>query len=398
MASIKIILYVHKTLKDNRHPLMMQIIHNKKVKRINLGYSLYKEEWDSKNTKVKGKGDLAAEINSFIIEELEKANTQLMNLKRAKTQFSVDELIGKIKAPSIGKSFTQYTNELIDRLRKANKLGNADSYQWALNAIHNFTGKKDVSFSDIDFKFLSGLKEYHLGNGNSINGLNVYLRAIRAIYNKAINEGIVNKENYPFDKFKLQNEKTQKRAIPKEDIQKIANMELKENTEHWHTRNLFLFSFYTIGMNWSDMAKLKIKNISNGRIIYKRTKTHKEYSIALNPKIQTILDYYTTGKKLDDYLFPIIDRTENIEDTRKDIRNKLKTFNKYLDTLGKEAGFDGKLTSYVARHSWASIANFAGTQLGVISQGLGHSDLKTTQTYLAEFDNSDIDQANANIL
>lgn len=398
MASIKIILYIHKTLKDNRHPLMMQIIHNKKVKRINLGYNLFKEEWDFRNTKVKGKSDLAAEINSFLIKEMEKANTQLMNLKRVKSQFSVDDLLEKVKAPSVGKSFTRYANEIIERQRKSNRIGNADSYYWSLRFIQIFSGKTDILFSDIDFRFLTKLKEYHLGNGNSINGLNVYLRAIRAIYNKAINEGVVNREFYPFDKFKLLNEKTQKRAIPKEDIQKIASMEMTERTELWHTRNLFLFSFYTIGMNWSDMAKLKIENISNGRIYYKRTKTHKEYTIALNPKIQTILDYYTTGKKSDDYVFPIIERTENIEDTRRDIRNKLKTFNKYLKKLGKEAGLDGNLTSYVSRHSWASIANFAGIQLGVISQGLGHNDLKTTQSYLAEFDNSDIDTANANII
>ncbi len=398
MASVKILLYTSKTLKDNRHPLMMQIIHNRKIRRTNLGFNLYIDEWDVSNSKAKGKSDLAAEINTFILERLAHANTQLMRLKREKEQFSLDELLERIKGPSSTISFSQFTNVLIERTRKANKLGNADSYQWALNAFHNFSQKTDLYFSDIDFKFLSKLKEYHLGNGNSINGLNVYLRAVRAIFNKAINEGVVSREVYPFVKFKIKNEITKKRAISKEDMQKIADLELYEDTEEWHTRNLFLFSFYTIGMNWSDMANLKIENINSGRVFYKRNKTHKEYTIAINPKIQAILDYYTDGKAGDEYVFSIIDRTDNIEDTRKDIRNKLKTFNKYLKLIGKNAGIEGNLTSYVARHSWASIANFAGIQLGVISQGMGHADLKTTQTYLAEFENSDIDAANANII
>ncbi|MCF8458192.1 MAG: site-specific integrase [Bacteroidales bacterium] len=398
MASIKILLYTHKTLGDGRHPLMMQLIHNRKTRRINLGYNLYKEEWDAKNMKVKGKSDLAIQVNAFLIKELDNANSQYINFKRLNQDFTLDELVDKIKKPNKVITFTEYCQELIQRMRNADRLGNADSYKWALNKIQNFAGKKNIQFQEINFKFLTKLQEDHLSNGNTINSLNVYLRAVRAIYNKAINEGVVAKDHYPFDKFKIKNERTQKRAISKGDIKKIVDLELIEDTELWHTRNYFLFSFYTIGMNWTDMAKLKVENIVDGRIIYKRTKTHKLYSIAINPQIEKILNCYANGKLRTDFIFPIIERPNNNEDTLKDIRNKLKTYNKYLKTLGIESKIDSKLTSYVSRHSWASIANFAGTQLGVISQGLGHSDLKTTQTYLAEFDNSDIDQANANIL
>lgn len=398
MASIKVLLYTHKTLSDNRHPLMMQIIHNKKVKRINLGYNLFKEEWNSNDKKAKGSSDLAVEINTFLTGEMSKANSHLLTLKRRKNDFTVDELVDMIKKPKETLSFTEYSKELIKRLRAANRLGNADSYQWALNKVHKFSGKTNLEFQEINYKFLTKLKEYHLGEGYTINGLNVYTRAIKAIYNKAINEGIISRDLYPFDNFKIKNEKTQKRAISKEDMQKIVNLELVEETALWHTRNYFLFSFYTIGMNWTDMAKLKVENIKNGRINYIRSKTHKEYTIALNPKIEFILNYYAGNKKRREFVFPIIDRTDTVENTLKDIRNNLKTYNKYLKAIALEANIDSILTSYVSRHSWASIANFAGVQLGVISQGMGHADLKTTQIYLADFDKSDIDAANANIL
>lgn len=138
-------------------------------------------------------------------------------------------------------------------------------------------------------------------------------------------------------------------------------------------------------------------NIIGGRIEYERVKTHKPYSIAINENIKSILDYYIESKSRNDYIFPIIKR-HSIEGQRKDIKNELKNFNKRMRKIAILADVNQHLTSYVARHSWASIANFSGLPLGIISQGLGHDDMKTTQDYLKDFEYKAIDDANQNIL
>ncbi len=221
------------------------------------------------------------------------------------------------------------------------------------------------------------------------------MRSIKAVFNKAIKENIISPEYYPFRDYKIKQKKTIKRAITKEEMQKIVDLDLEKESYLWHARNYFLFSFSTIGMSWVDMALLKPEDIHNDRIIYRRSKTHKEYNIKINNQIKEILEYYLNMNNT--YIFPIIKKDDEL-DKRNDIKNRLRRYNENLKRIGKKIKSSIPLTSYVARHSWASIANFSGVHIGIISQGLGHEDIKTTQTYLANFDYSDIDSANENIL
>jgi integrase/recombinase XerD len=215
--------------------------------------------------------------------------------------------------------------------------------------------------------------------------------------------GIVQESFYPFgrNKYTIPTGPSRKRAISKNDIIKIKNLDLPENSPLWHARNYFLFSFYTMGMNWSDMAHLKIKNIVNDRIEYIRLKTKrktdKSFSVKINPKIQGILAYYAYGKDMDDLIFPIIQRTDNPSIIREDIMNRLRRYNKNLERIGDLCGIEEKLTSYVSRHSWATIAKKSGIDIGIISDALGHQDALVTRTYLDSFGNKEIDLANDNI-
>ena len=142
------------------------------------------------------------------------------------------------------------------------------------------------------------------------------------------------------------------------------------------------------------MVMLKRPNIINKRIIYKRAKTGRVYDIKVTDSIQAILDLYTKGKKKNDYIFPIVVRDEDAEDLRRDIKYKMKLYNKRLNQLAKELEIETNLTSYVSRHSWATIANKSNVKIGIISDGLGHKDIKTTQTYLASTDTEELDKAN----
>jgi len=324
------------------------------------------------------------------------AEKTLLNIDSNKEDYSIEELSTKIKRKKKLVTFNEFTQEIIDGLYDANRIGNAKSYETALNVINTFSKNKNLLFTDIDYKFLKKFEEFHLGKGNSINGFNVYMRAVRAAYNKAIKENIVSSDNYPFKDYQISQQKTIKKAISKEEMKKIVDLELEAGTTLWHARNYFLFSFFTIGMSWVDMASLTRKNILSNRIIYKRAKTGKDYSIEINDNIREILTYYLNqGNK---YVFPIIKRDDTELNKRNDMKNRLRRYNANLKKIGLLIGSNNHFTSYVSRHSWASIANFSGIPLGVISGGLGHEDLKTTQTYLANFDKSDIDRANQNIL
>ncbi|MEZ5082464.1 MAG: tyrosine-type recombinase/integrase [Bacteroidales bacterium] len=231
-----------------------------------------------------------------------------------------------------------------------------------------------------------------MGAGNTVNSLSVYMRTLRAIFNRAIKENVAKKDWYPFSNYSIRNTKTKKRAISKEDIQKIENYNPEEGSPRFHARNYFLFSFYMIGLNFADMAHIKPSNIINDRLEYSRKKTNKNYSLALFDKPQKILEYYSKGKKKDEYIFPIINR-EDPEWIRKDIKNGLKKFNKYLRKIGEELEIEGEMSSYVARHSWETIGKFLNVPIQVISEGLGHDSIQTTQIYLDSFDKNVIDDA-----
>jgi integrase len=214
--------------------------------------------------------------------------------------------------------------------------------------------------------------------------------------------GIVQESFYPFgrNKYNIPTGPSRKRAITKNDIIKIEKLELQEGSYLWHARN-YLFSFYTMGMNWSDMAHLKMKNIINGRIEYIRLKTKrktaKAFTIKINPKIQEILSHYTKGKEKDDFILPIIKRTNNPFIIREDIKNRLRRYNKNLERIGNLCGIEQKLTSYVSRHSWATIAKKSGIDIGIISDALGHQDTLVTRIYFDSYGSDEIDRANNSI-
>jgi len=395
MASIKTVLYLQKTLKDKTHPIMLQIIHDRKVRKIALGYSVEPEFWDDVKGRVNNKHQNSKSLNSLISQKIGDAEKEKIRLEAEQSTFSIDELLNRIKKTKPKTSFIEYTENLVAEMMKARKIGNANIYQYALNFVKSSSNKPDILFTEIDFHFLKSLETLHFSRkGNTVNGLSVYMRTIRAIFNRAIHDGIIDQKYYPFSEYKIKSNKTMKRAISKDDLSKIKDIELIEGTEIWHARSYFLFSFYMIGMSWVDLANLKVSNINGDRIYYKRAKTGKEYSIKINENISDILSYYCERKKPDDFIFPIIKRQGVLIERYKDIKNALKTYNKYLKEIALKTGITSNMTSYVSRHSWASIANFSGVPIGIIKEGMGHDDIKTTQTYLADFNYSDIDKAN----
>jgi len=312
---------------------------------------------------------------------------------------SIKELLRNLKKEkNENLTFIEYANKVIANLKLDNKFGNANAYQNAVNFFNNYYG--DVEFNEIDNKLLKSIENKYMSKSeNHYNGLSVYMRTIRAIYNRAIADGVASIQNYPFkqrssdnNKYQIKSEKTNKRAINKEYIQLIENYvpDKKANKSLINARLIFLFSFYMRGINLIDIAHLQVKNVKNGMLVFKRSKTSRTYEIDIGKKANDILNYFGFANyKANDYIFPIIVRPGNAELMLNDVKNANKTINKYLKVIASDLNIPINLTTYVSRHSWATIADKAGVDRRIISKGLGHADLKTTEIYIDDLVSTD---------
>jgi integrase/recombinase XerD len=207
------------------------------------------------------------------------------------------------------------------------RTGNAIVYQTAVNRFMGYCSNRDVYFSDIDYTLLDNFSHHLIKSGLKQNSISNYFRSIRAIYNKAIKAKIVDRSNYPFAEYSIKSEKTAKRAISKGDIIKLRQLDLKANSTAERSLKCFLLSFYLRGISFTDLVYLKQSNIVDGRVVYKRRKTHKNYTIKLFPQAQALFNQLNVDGS--DYLLPILPNytQENSLETKKVIRQFIKTTN-----------------------------------------------------------------------
>lgn len=237
--------------------------------------------------------------------------------------------------------------------------------------------------------------EYHLKSKSlSPNTISFYMKCLRAVYNKAIDDGFAENKN-PFKKVFTSSEKTVKRAIPVKYIRKLKDLDLSHSVSKSFARDIFLFSFYTRGMSFVDMVYLQKKDLKWKELTYRRKKTGQLLSVRWELCMQEIVDRYSSSG-MSPYLLAIIDNPD--EDTRMQYHNVQSLINRNLKAIGDSINITIPLTMYVARHSWASVARNEGIPVSVISEGMGHDSERTTQVYLASLETQIIDKANRKIL
>ena len=246
--------------------------------------------------------------------------------------------------------------------------------------------------NEIDSDLMKEYEAYLKSHGVAMNTVSFYNRILRAVYNRAV-EKEMTVQRYPFKHVYTGIDKTVKRALPLKIIKRIKELDLPLKSSLDFTRDMFLFSFYTRGMSFIDMAYLKKKDLQNGILSYRRRKTGQQLFIKWEKSMQEIIDKYPANEN--SYLLPIIktDRNERLQ-----YKNALRLVNNKLKEISVSIGLQSKLTMYVSRHSWASIAKSQNIPLSVISAGMGHDSENTTRIYLASLDNSMIDKANELIL
>ncbi len=286
---------------------------------------------------------------------------------------------------------------VISHLWKLGKAQTAENYTSTMNSFKRFTGGRDVKWSQFSPKLMMEYEAWLKSGGISRNTASFYNRILRAVYNRAAENGLTVRDT-PFRHVYTGIEKTVKRALPLGCIRRIKSLDLTENPGGDYARDMFLFSFYTRGMSFVDMAFLKKTDLRSGALTYCRRKTGRRLIIRWEPCMQEIVDKYAAATAGTGFLLPIIARPGNADFERIQYKRALRRVNKNLKVISSMIGLKTNLTTYVSRHSWANIAQSQNCPISVISRSLGHESEMTTRIYLDSVDTATVDKANNSIL
>lgn len=404
-ATISVICYKSKTLANGEHPLMLRIAQNGKSTYKSLKISVAAKHWDFERNVPKPNNPNKDLIQKIILKTKLDYQQKILEKKANSEEFTASSLINEQKEEIRAKTVEEFYLSLIEDLKQKGRIGNSYAYLNSYNTLRNFNkGKKlNYTFSHIDVSFCKKFEDWMRSKGNKDTTLSYQFRTLRATYNKAIEAKIVAREKNPFIEYKLShfNTKTIKRALSKNDILKLINADCTNQSKlRQLTHDLFSFSYLCGGISFVDIANLTRQNIVEDRLIYQRQKTHGNINLLLSKEASTIIAKYSTYQQQAEYLFPILHCKRHITPMQKSNRvHKIcHQVNTELRAFAKELGITAEVTTYVARHSFATILKKSGVNIGIISQALGHQDIKTTQIYLSKFDNEQVDDAMKNLL
>ncbi|HOY07356.1 MAG TPA: site-specific integrase [Saprospiraceae bacterium] len=403
-ATIRVTLFKSKTLANGEHPLMLVVTKDGKRKYSALGISCHPDKWNFQKNEPKKNHPDKLKIETIIAKRIAEIQSKALDLKLYDKDFTSDSLVATVQKPRGANDLFAYVDGLVANFIQNKEVGNANLYRDVTRILKKFAAKKTLPFSDIDVHFLNRWESHCKNKNMAETSLSVYFRTLRAIFNRAIKDHIVSVNYYPFRDFKISkfDTRTRKRAIDKSDIQKIKAVNVIGKPVVQLSKDVFLFSYYGQGMNLTDIAHLRWSQIVQDRLFYVRAKTGKEFNLKLMEPARQILEYYRplTGGNPNNYVFPILNTERHITPIQIDNRiHKMNSLiNKHLKAMGQTAGIETPLTTYVARHSYATVLKTSGISIAVISEALGHETEAITQTYLKSFENSVIEEANENLL
>ena len=403
-ATISVICNKFKILKNGESPIMVRVAKDGKRSMKSLGVSVNPIYWDfSKNTPKKNCPNRAM-LMQLISQTLIEYQAKVIEVK-AKGEAATISSIMEEKGNGISHvTVEDFLTSHIQQLRDNGKVGNSYAYLNLRTTLHNFYGKKlNFLFNAVDVAFCNKFEAWMRKNQFEDTTMHYYFRTLRATYNKAIEAKCADREKSPFVEYKLSrfSTKTKKRALSKESVKNILKMDCSSMSEKARlAHDVFSFSYYCGGISLVDVANLTTDNIVDGRLIYERQKTHGMINLVMLDEAKAIIERYAKYRERAGYLFPILDNRVHITPMQKfnRVRKLCTQLNKELHKIAANLKIKEDVTTYVARHSFATVLKKSGVNIGIISQALGHQDIKTTQIYLSEFDNEQVDSAMKNLL
>lgn len=386
-------------LSNGLYPIVLQIIKNRKRKLISL--DLYVNDGEFKNNQFSRKVSNHSVKNQLISKQLSRAYEIVDELRIEKGDFTLEEFDNRFRGRATNReSVLEFFDVIIDENKRSGKISTAMAYKDSKLTLFKFA-KENIQFSEINPDFLIRFEISMRERGNKNGSIAFRMRQLRALFNKAIIRGMAKKKDYPFSLYKISKLKLEnnKRALSIEEFKQLLDLDITLYPNLKFSLDLFLFSFYTMGMNYVDVMELKWSNINNVVLSYTRSKTKRKIVQKLLPPALDILKHYRSLPSQTEYIFPILLKHNLTPQQKANRKHKMmRKYNTDLSTIAYLANINSRLTSYVARHSYATILKHKGVPIDVISQALGHSNTKITEVYLKSFENEVIDEANKNLL
>lgn len=373
-------------LANGKFPVRIRVTYHRRRSYYPTGKNMTSDEWERLNT---ARLHALVSIRKDIENSFELVRQSVEDLT-SKGCFTLELLNARLKGAgtiSLNAAIQIRENEL----RFSSHIGTADILRALLLSLNAFS-KREVQYEDVTIAWLRRFEEFMRSNGKAQTTIAIYLRALRSIFNQARAMGIVKEAQYPFGrgKYEIQEGEGRKLALTIEQIGQVARYDDGcEATLKY--RDYWIFMYLCNGINVADFVKLKYSNIKDGEIYYirqkteRRTKSRKAIHAVVVPQMQNIIDRWGNEKKPDDYIFPILTGDESAEIQRSKVKTLTSHINKKFRTISKVLGLPS-ISTYTARHSFATVLKRSGVSIAYISESLGHTDLKTTENYLASFE------------
>lgn len=400
MASVKV-KFRPSSVNGKEGSIYYQVIHNRAVRQIKTDCRIFESEWNGKTSAVAVPALASNERKSYLqsvasrIEwDVKRLTVIISLLEKGNKSYTVDDILMKFNRQADGQSLFLFMQGIISQLKRLNRIRTSETYAATLSSFMKFRDGQDILLCEIDGDTIMLYEAWLKTNGNCPNTTSFYMRILRAVYNRAVEKELT-EQRHPFKHVYTGIDKTVKRAIPLKAVKRIKELDLTLKPHLDYARDMFLFSFYTRGMSFIDMAYLKKSDLKNGILTYRRRKTGQQLTIKWEKRMEEIVTKYA-GYSATQYLLPII--TNPLADERKQYRNAIFRVNTALKEVARWAALQMPLTMYCARHGWASIAKSKNIPLSVISEGMGHDSEETTRIYLSSLDTSVVDRANSLIL
>lgn len=380
--------------------MYFQVTHRRSTRTVYTDYRVMPEEWDGRTSfiRITGTPERRAELQ-LIASKLRwdcKQITSLITEKElAMLEYTADDIVSAFRLLPLCQTWFSFIHGMVAKKLRIGRLGTAKTYRDALMSFSRFRNGEDLTIDALDAETMNLYEAWLKGRGVKRNSSSCYLRTLRTLYRKAVETGLTTDKHifrHVFTGFA----KTAKRAIPLGSLRAIRQLQLSEGSAIAFARDLFMLIVYLQGISFVDLAYLKKDDIRNGQLHYSRKKTGQELTVGWESVMQDIVDNYIHLTKGSPYLLPIITKTDGTE--RRQYERMEHKVNYYLKKIGTMVGLQASLTTYTGRHTWASILRDMGTSLSVISKGLGHESLKTTQIYLSSIDMEGVVKANRKMI
>lgn len=399
MASVRI-KFRPSTVEGKEGTLYFQIIHKRVARTVFTDCRVFPCEWDNVSSSVITRGTEERKaylemVASKLKWSMERFTKIIAGKEKEKANYSVDDIVSEYNRQPDCPTFFTFIRSMIAKKTAAKRDGTAKTYRDSLASFSSFRNGKDITFDDLNEDVINQYEAWMKNKGLKRNSSSCYLRTFKTLYLKAVELGLTEDKDifrHVFTGFAT----TTKRAISIDAIKAIRKLNLENNPALAFARDMFMLSLYLQGMAFVDIAYLKKSDIRNGQLQYSRKKTGQALTISWEKPMQEIVDAYSHLTKDTPYLLPVITTQDGTE--RKQYEKAEHNVNRNLKKIGEMAGLHIPLTTYVARHSWASIMRDMGNDITVVGKGLGHSDIKTTQIYLSTIDNSTVMKANKRFL